>query len=125
MLTAMQNAGGVGIERVSREAVRDHGEGSRRRHRALRRRTSPTAEQLLKEATAIEATLDAPSGPPEPIKPSFELYGQFLLAQGRAKDAAAQFEQSLLRMPNRRLSVQGLERETTTRRSTSGRTGAE
>src|SRR5476649_2691030 len=36
------------------------------------------ADRLLKEATAIEATLDAPSGPPEPIKPSFELYGQFL-----------------------------------------------
>ena len=33
------------------------------------------AERLLKEATAIELTLDAPSGPPEPIKPSFELYG--------------------------------------------------
>jgi tetratricopeptide (TPR) repeat protein len=66
------------------------------------------AERLLKEAAAIEATLDAPSGPPEPIKPSFELYGQFLLAQGRAKEAAAQFEQALLRMPNRRLSVDGL-----------------
>ena len=67
------------------------------------------AERLLKEATAIEATMDAPSGPPEPIKPSFELYGQFLNATGRAKDAAAQFQQALLRMPNRRLSVQGLQ----------------
>ena len=68
------------------------------------------AERLLKEATAIEATLDAPSGPPEPIKPSFELYGQFLLAQGRTKDAAAQFEQALQRMPNRRISNDGLAR---------------
>jgi tetratricopeptide (TPR) repeat protein len=75
------------------------------------------AERLLKEATAIEATLDAPSGPPEPIKPSFELYGQFLLAQGRSKDAAAQFDQALLRMPNRRLSVQGLSQTKTTRTS--------
>jgi tetratricopeptide (TPR) repeat protein len=75
------------------------------------------AERLLKEATAIEATMDAPSGPPEPIKPSFELYGQLLGAQGRAKDAAAQFEQSLNRMPNRRISVQGLERTHTTRTS--------
>jgi tetratricopeptide (TPR) repeat protein len=78
------------------------------------------AERLLKEATAIEATLDAPSGPPEPIKPSFELYGQFLLAQGRAKEAAAQFEQALLRMPNRRISVQGLEQTKTTRTSQAG-----
>ena len=77
------------------------------------------AERLLKEAAAIEATLDAPSGPPEPIKPSFELYGQFLNATGRAKDAAAQFQQALLRMPNRRISVQGLQR-TTQATSTAG-----
>ena len=74
------------------------------------RQNTAEAERLLKEAVAIEATLDAPSGPPEPIKPSFELYGQFLSAQGRAKEAAAQFQQALLRMPNRRLSVQGLQR---------------
>jgi tetratricopeptide (TPR) repeat protein len=66
------------------------------------------AERLLKEAIAIEATLDAPSGPPEPIKPSFELYGQFLRAVGRAKEAEPQFQQALLRMPNRRISVQAL-----------------
>jgi tetratricopeptide (TPR) repeat protein len=66
------------------------------------------AERLLKEATAIEATLDAPSGPPEPIKPSFELYGQFLMSQNRPKEAAAQFQQALLRMPNRRISTQGM-----------------
>jgi len=68
------------------------------------------AERLLKEAVAIEATLDPPSGPPEPIKPSFELYGQFLSATGRAKEAAAQFQASLLRTPNRRLSTEGLAR---------------
>ena len=78
------------------------------------------AERLLKEATAIEATMDAPSGPPEPIKPSFELYGQFLNAQGRAREAAAQFEQSLLRTPNRRLSVVGLAKTTATRSSQAG-----
>jgi tetratricopeptide (TPR) repeat protein len=66
------------------------------------------AERLLKEATAIEATLDAPSGPPEPIKPSFELYGQFLASQGRMQEAAVQFQQALLRMPNRRISVMAL-----------------
>src|SRR5262249_2795745 len=71
------------------------------------------AERLLKEAVALEATLDAPSGPPEPIKPSFELYGQFLGATGHAKDAAAQFQQALLRMPNRRLSLAGLQRAST------------
>ena len=78
------------------------------------------AERLLKEAVAIEATLDAPSGPPEPIKPSFELYGQLLNAQGRAKDASAQFQQALLRMPNRRLSVEGLQRSQARQTSTAG-----
>jgi tetratricopeptide (TPR) repeat protein len=77
---------------------------------AVARKDIAAAEQLLKEATAIELTLDAPSGPPEPIKPSFELYAELLLDQGRLKDAAAQFEQSLARMPNRRASTQGLER---------------
>jgi hypothetical protein len=79
------------------------------------------AERLLKEATVIEAALDPPSGPPEPIKPSFELYGELLLAQGRTKDAAAQFEQALLRMPNRRASVQGLSRTNLARSSQAGR----
>ena len=69
----------------------------------------PETERLLKEANAIEATMDAPSGPVEPIKPSFELYGQLLLALGRPKEAAALFEQSLARAPNRRLSVLGLQ----------------
>jgi hypothetical protein len=40
-----------------------------------------------------------------------------LLDQGRLKDAAAQFEQSLLRMPNRRASLQGLERAQSSRTS--------
>jgi tetratricopeptide (TPR) repeat protein len=78
------------------------------------------AERLLKEATAIEATLDAPSGPPEPIKPSFELYGQFLMSQDRSKEAAVQFQQALLRMPNRRISVQGLSKTPATGTSQAG-----
>ncbi|PYQ99627.1 MAG: hypothetical protein DMF97_10945 [Acidobacteria bacterium] len=77
---------------------------------AMAKKDPAGAEQLLKEAAAIELTLDAPSGPPEPIKPSFELYGELLLDQGRLKDAAAQFEQSLARMPNRRASTQGVEK---------------
>jgi len=75
------------------------------------------AERLLKEATAIEVTLDAPSGPPEPIKPSFELYGDLLSDLGRTQDAAAQYQQSLQRMPNRRAAVQGLGKVSATRSS--------
>ena len=87
---------------------------------ASAQKDATTADRLLKEATAIEMALDAPSGPPEPIKPSFEMYGEWLLEQGRAKEAAAQFEQSLMRMPNRRLSVQGVERTKATRTSQAG-----
>jgi tetratricopeptide (TPR) repeat protein len=82
---------------------------------AAAKKDNAAAEQLLKEAVAIEVTLDASSGPVEPIKPSFEMYGELLLEQGRMKDAAAQFEQSLTRTPNRRLSVQGLQRATAQR----------
>jgi tetratricopeptide (TPR) repeat protein len=84
---------------------------------AVSQKDTATAEKLLKEAVAIELTLDAPSGPPEPIKPSFELYGELLNELGRTPEAAAQFNQSLLRMPNRRAALQGLEKASTTRTS--------
>ena len=87
---------------------------------AIAQKDTATAEKLYKEATAIEIALDAPSGPPDPIQPSFELYGNLLLSMNRAKDAAAQFEQSLLRMPNRRAAVQGLQRATASRNTTAG-----
>ena len=79
-----------------------------------------SVDRLLKDATAIELTLDAPSGPADPITPSFEMYGEWLLEQGRAKDAAAQFEQTLSRMPNRRHSMQGMERTRSSRTSQAG-----
>jgi tetratricopeptide (TPR) repeat protein len=82
-----------------------------------------TAEKLIKEATEIELTLDAPSGPAEPIVPSFELYGHLLLETNRVAEAAAQFRQSLSRMPNRRIALEGLKRATakTTTTSAQGR----
>jgi tetratricopeptide (TPR) repeat protein len=84
---------------------------------AAAQKDTATAEKLLKEATALELSLDAPSGPPEPVKPSFELYGELLNDMGRSQDAAAQFNQSLLRMPNRRAALQGLEKSAATRTS--------
>jgi tetratricopeptide (TPR) repeat protein len=87
---------------------------------AMAQKDTATADRLLKEATAIELALDAPSGPADPIKPSFELYGELLVEQGRMADAKAQFEQSLSRMPNRRAALQGLERARATRTSQAG-----
>ncbi len=68
------------------------------------------ALQMAREATEVERTLSAPSGPPDPIKPAFELYGELLLDAGNAKDAVRAFQQALLRTPKRTLSVAGLAR---------------
>lgn len=76
----------------------------------LARGQKDDAVSLAKEAADIELTMDAPSGPPEPIKPALELYGEMLLETDRAREAVAAFEQSLLRMPKRTPSVLGLAR---------------
>ena len=73
------------------------------------------AVRLAKEAADIERTMAAPSGPPNPIKPALELYGEILLEAGRPAEAAAAFEQALLRTPNRTPSVQGLAQANATR----------
>jgi hypothetical protein len=78
--------------------------------RSLARGQKEEAARLAKEAVDIELTMSAPSGPPEPIKPSLELYGDVLLESGHAKEAAAAYEQELLRTPNRTPSVKGLAR---------------
>ncbi|MCC6992689.1 MAG: hypothetical protein IT181_27035 [Acidobacteria bacterium] len=62
---------------------------------------------FAKRATEVEVTMAAPSGPPEPIKPAFELYGELLAEAGRDKEALAAFDQALLRTPNRTPSVKG------------------
>ena len=71
------------------------------------------AVRLAREAADIELTMAPPSGPPDPIKPARELYGDVLLEAGRTKDAAVAYEQELLRTPNRTPSVKGLARTTT------------
>ncbi|HKV40583.1 MAG TPA: hypothetical protein VJX67_15325, partial [Blastocatellia bacterium] len=66
-----------------------------------------SAIELMKKALAIEAVMSPPSGPPEVIKPPRELYGEILLAGGRAKEAEEQFDSSLMREPNRARSLIG------------------
>jgi tetratricopeptide (TPR) repeat protein len=74
----------------------------------LARGQKDDAVRLAKEAVDIELTMSPPSGPPDPIKPALELYGDVLLDAGRAKEAAAAYEDELLRTPNRTPSVKGL-----------------
>jgi hypothetical protein len=68
------------------------------------------AFELLRRATALEESLRPPSGPPDMIKPSHELFGDVLLRAGRSSEAAAQFKTALLRQPNRPRSLLGLAR---------------
>ena len=67
------------------------------------------AERHMIGAIEIEETLNAPSGPPFPMKPAFEMYGEFLVEKGRYDEAARQFNKVLERAPNRTKSIQGLE----------------
>jgi tetratricopeptide (TPR) repeat protein len=68
------------------------------------------AVDLMKRATSIEEEMSPPSGPPGLIKPSHEMFGEILLSANRPKEAAQQFEKSLLRQPNRARSLLGAAR---------------
>jgi tetratricopeptide (TPR) repeat protein len=63
---------------------------------------------LMDEALEIVATLRPPNGAANPVKPTYELYGEILLELDRPEDAIAKFETSLIRMPNRPRSLLGL-----------------
>ena len=68
------------------------------------------AVRLLKQATELEDTLSLAYGPPDPVKPSHELFGEVLLDLKRPEEAAKQFEMALDRAPKRALSLLGLAR---------------
>ena len=74
----------------------------------LARGDHDAALALAKEAAEIEQTMASPSGPPQPMKPASELYGELLLAARRPADAIPAFEQALLRTPQRTPSLAGL-----------------
>ena len=65
---------------------------------------------LLSESVDIAESMRPPNGAPIPQKPAHELYGEALLAAGRPEEARSLFERSLLRTPNRPLSLRGLAR---------------
>ncbi len=71
---------------------------------------SDDAIETLKKAVALEESLSPPSGPPDVIKPSHELFGEILLRVGRPKEAARQFARALERQPNRARSLLGAAR---------------
>lgn len=64
------------------------------------RMAAKTAEQ--------EDALSFEFGPPVPVKPAHELYGEMLLGAGRAHEAREQFRRALARAPRRALAMRGL-----------------
>jgi tetratricopeptide (TPR) repeat protein len=71
---------------------------------AWNRGDATTTEQLLREATALEDQTSYAFGPPTIVQPSHELYGEWLLEQGRPEEAKAEFEKAQERGPKRWLS---------------------
>jgi tetratricopeptide (TPR) repeat protein len=69
--------------------------------------TKEQAVTLLKEAVQIEESMRPPNGAADPVKPSHELLGEVLLQMGKPAEAAAAFDRSLIRMPNRARSLHG------------------
>ena len=68
------------------------------------------ALQLIKQATAVEDEMPLSYGPPSPVKPSHELFGELLLEAGQPAEARDEFERALERAPRRALSLLGLAR---------------
>jgi tetratricopeptide (TPR) repeat protein len=68
-----------------------------------------TAEGLdhLQTATTLERERPLDFGPPFPVKPAPELYGEALLSAGRPAEALEQFAATLERYPGRALSLMG------------------
>ncbi|MCB0582491.1 MAG: tetratricopeptide repeat protein [Phaeodactylibacter sp.] len=65
------------------------------------------AERWFKKATEVEDNASYSYGPPEVVKPSYELYGEWLLEQSRPEDALKQFERALKRGPKRARALNG------------------
>jgi tetratricopeptide (TPR) repeat protein len=65
---------------------------------------------LLREASALEEGLPLEYGPPDVVKPTHELLGELLLAQGKAPEAQQEFVRALALTPRRTLSLLGLAR---------------
>ena len=64
----------------------------------------------MKEAVAIEDSIDSLSQPPYPIIPAHELFGTLLMELNRPADAMEQFLQTLKRTPSRPKAIYGIAR---------------
>ena len=75
---------------------------------AMRAGEGSRAVEIVREAAAMEAALPYEFGPPAVVKPTYELLGELLLAEGRAGEAVEAFQRQLERTPLRTVSLSGL-----------------
>ncbi len=68
-----------------------------------------SAESLLKESVAMEQSTSYNFGPPEIVKPSSELYAEYLIERGRHEEAKKQLDLVVKRAPGRRLIQSNLD----------------
>ena len=69
-------------------------------------------EELLKESVLQEQAISYSYGPPVIIKPTGELYAEWLVKQGRFEDAIEQYHATLKRATKRRLTLEGIDSAT-------------
>ncbi len=69
-----------------------------------------SADKFFKKAVDLESGISYAYGPPTIVKPSSEIYGEWLLEVNRPSEALEQFEYSLKTTPGRLLSIQGKEK---------------
>ena len=68
------------------------------------------AEGLMKKAIALEDETSFMYGPPDVVKPSSELYADWLLSQKRVEEAEKHYNKVLERAPKRLLAIQGIQK---------------
>ena len=77
---------------------------------ALARGDQNKALHFIKQAAAVEDKMPLAYGPPSPVKPSHELFGELLLEFNKPAEARKEFERALELAPRRALSLLGLAR---------------
>ena len=69
--------------------------------RAMQQNNTSEVERWLQEAIALDESVSYSYGPPLIVKPTRELYGEWLLEAGQPEKALTQFEKGLERAPKR------------------------
>ena len=64
----------------------------------------------MKEAVAIEDSIDDLSQPPYPVIPANELFGRLLMEMNRPAEAEQRFLETLKRTPGRPIAIYGIAR---------------